>query len=145
MRFHVDPSSPTPPSRQLADQVRFAVCAGRLAVGDRLPSVRALAAEVRVNPNTIGRAWRELEREGVVEARRGAGIYVVPGGPQVCRRLCDRLIAERLGRAVGEALAAGLGAEEVAELVCDALEAWSAVHSQAEVPRDGRSERHSDG
>ena len=79
MHFELDPSAPTPPSEQLADQVRFAVAAGRLDVGDRLPSVRELAAQVRINPNTVSRAWRELEREGTLESRRGAGVYVRAG------------------------------------------------------------------
>ncbi len=127
MHFSVDPSAPAPPSEQLADQVRFAVAAGRLTVGQRLPSVRALAAEVRVNPNTISRAWRELEREGVVAARRGQGMFVAETGPAACRATRDRVIAERVGRAVAEARAAGLSEGDVLELVHDALAGWRAL------------------
>ena len=127
MRFEIDPRAPSPPSEQLADQVRFAVAAGRLVVGERLPSVRVLASEVRVNPNTVSRAWRELARDGVVETRRGEGVYVAAGGLEVCRALRDERIAERLGRAVAEARGAGLGEDEVRELVLGALEAWRQV------------------
>ena len=127
MHFELDPSAPTPPSEQLADQVRFAVAAGRLDVGDRLPSVRELAAQVRINPNTVSRAWRELEREGTLESRRGAGVYVRAGAPAVCRRARDRMVSERIGRAVAEARGAGLGRPEVMELVRLALGAWDGV------------------
>ena len=128
MRFEIDPRAPSPPSEQLADQVRFAVAAGRLVVGERLPSVRVLASEVRVNPNTVSRAWRELARDGVVETRRGEGVYVAAGGLELCRALSDERIAERLGRAVAEARGAGLGEDEVRELVLGALEAWRQVY-----------------
>jgi GntR family transcriptional regulator len=132
VHFSIDPSAPPPPSEQLADQVRFAVAAGRLAVGQRLPSVRALAAQVRLNPNTICRAWRELEREGVVVARRGQGMFVASTGPDVCRASRGQVIAERLGRAVGEARAAGLAEDEVLELVRDALAGWRVLESDLE-------------
>lgn len=135
MHFSVDPAAPSPPGEQLADQVRFAVAAGRLAPGQRLPSVRALAAQARVNPNTVGRAWRELEREGVLVARRGQGMFVAETAPAVCGAARDRLLAERLGRAVAEARAAGLGEEEVLELVRDALAGWRALEPD-EVPQE---------
>ncbi len=136
MRFSVDPKAPTPPSEQLADQVRFAVAAGRLGVGERLPSVRALAAEVRVNPNTISRAWRELEREGVLEARRGEGVFVAISGPEACRVARDRLIAERLGRALAEARSSGLSELAVQELVRAALATWRTLEAGSSCPED---------
>ena len=124
MQFDIDPRSPVTPSEQLADQVRFAVAAGRLGAGDRLPSVRDLAKDVRLNPNTVSRAWRELELSGLLESRRGSGMFVTPEGPAIARAFRTALVAERLGRAVGDALAAGLGAEEVIELATGACEAW---------------------
>lgn len=127
MHFEVDPRAPRPPSEQLADQVRFAVAAGRLSFGERLPSVRALAAEVRVNPNTVSRAWRELIREGTAESRRGEGVFVAATGGAVCRARAGELVAERLGRAVAEARSAGLDRGEVTGLVRQALDAWDAT------------------
>ena len=117
MQFQIDPRAPEPPSEQLADQVRFAVAAGRLVVGERLPSVRELAAQVRVNPNTVSRAWRELEREGTLFMRRGEGVFVAETGPMACRAARARIVSERIGRAVGEALTAGLNEAEVMDLV----------------------------
>ena len=124
MRFEIDPRSPVTPSEQLADQVRFAVAAERLGVGDRLPSVRDVARAVRLNPNTVSRAWRELALSGVLETRRGSGTYVAQGAVEVARAYRAREVALRLGRAVGDALAAGLEASEIERLVRDACAAW---------------------
>ena len=77
MRFKVDPSSPIPLYSQLKEQIRLAVASGLLGPGDRLPTVRELAAELQVNPTTTARAFRDLEREGVVRTQRGRGSFVV--------------------------------------------------------------------
>jgi GntR family transcriptional regulator len=73
---HIDPRSPTPIYAQIAARVRIAVAAGDLNSGDPLPSVRALAGSLRVNPATVVQAYRELERDGVVEMRQGSGTFV---------------------------------------------------------------------
>jgi GntR family transcriptional regulator len=121
VHFTVDPKAARAPSEQLADQVRAAIASGRLGVGARLPSVRALAELVRVNPNTVSRAWRELELEGVLESRRGDGVFVASGAPSPCRRHRDDVVAERLARAAQDAVAAGLAASEVLSIVRTAL------------------------
>lgn len=126
-QFEVDPRSPVSPGDQLADQVRFAVAAGRLAVGERLPSARDLAQQVRLNPNTVSRAWRELELTGALESRRGSGTFVAPGAIEVARTFRTRALAERLGRAVGDALAAGVAEGEVLDLARAACELYRAA------------------
>ena len=73
---HIDPRSPTPIYAQIAARVRIAVASGELATGDPLPSVRALAGTLRVNPATVVQAYRELEHDGVIELRHGAGAFV---------------------------------------------------------------------
>ena len=73
---HVDPRSPTPLYAQIASRLRIAVAAGELRAGDALPSVRRLAAQLRVNPATVVQAYRDLEAEGFVEMRQGAGTFV---------------------------------------------------------------------
>ncbi|HXY70076.1 MAG TPA: GntR family transcriptional regulator [Gemmatimonadales bacterium] len=73
---HIDPRSPVPLYAQIADRVRIAVATGDLAPGTALPSVRQLAAQLRVNPATVVQAYRELEEVGVVESRQGAGTFV---------------------------------------------------------------------
>ncbi len=73
---HITTGSPTPIYRQLSDQIRRVVLRGQLAPGDRLPSVRALAARLVINPNTVARAYGELARDGVIESRQGKGYFV---------------------------------------------------------------------
>ncbi len=102
--------------------MRFAVAAGLLAPGEKLPSVRKLAATALVNPNTVARAYRELEREGTVETRPGSGVFIARRAPQKCRRATRRTLEERLGRAVHEALAAGLSPDETLALVTRSLQ-----------------------
>ncbi len=72
----IDPRSPTPLYEQIAGRIRVAVAAGELTEGHHLPSVRQLAATLRVNPATVVQAYRELEREGFVELKHGAGTFV---------------------------------------------------------------------
>ena len=76
MFLPVDPSSGLPVYRQITDQVRRMLVSGRLAPGERLPSIRDLAVQLRINPLTVGRAYGDLEREGLIEMRRGLGMYV---------------------------------------------------------------------
>jgi GntR family transcriptional regulator len=76
MFTRIDSRSPTPLYAQIADRIRVAVAAGDLTSGSDLPSVRALAAKLRVNPATVVQAYRELEREGLVEMRQGAGTFI---------------------------------------------------------------------
>jgi GntR family transcriptional regulator len=76
MFSHIDPRSPTPIYAQIADRIRVAVASGELVAGDGLPSVRVLATRLRVNPATVVQAYRELERDRIVEMRQGAGTYI---------------------------------------------------------------------
>ena len=73
----IDPKSSIPIFRQIADQLRHSIESGVYRPGEMLPSLRALAIEIKVNPNTVQRAYDALEREGVVETRRGVGMFVV--------------------------------------------------------------------
>jgi GntR family transcriptional regulator len=74
--FTVSPSHPMPLYAQLTRAIRFAIATGRLRVGEQLPTVRQLAVELRVNANTVGKVYAELERSGILETRRGVGTFV---------------------------------------------------------------------
>lgn len=89
--LRVDPHSDVPPSRQIVRAILDAIARGELVAGAKLPSVRAAAAEALVNPNTIGKAWRELESLGAVLGKNGSGVYVTDDGPSIAR-------GERLAR-----------------------------------------------
>ena len=97
MRIHISQDAGIPIYRQIVEQVRDSIDAGVHRPGEALPSLRALAVEIRVNPNTVQRAYEELEREGLVESRRGRGVFVVESmlnweqlGKQVGRELVPR-------------------------------------------------------
>ncbi|BDZ54551.1 GntR family transcriptional regulator [Agromyces marinus] len=87
MRFTVDAGSGTPPYEQLRMQVVDAVASGRLAAGAKLPTVRALAEELGIAANTVARAYKELEADGVVEGRGRAGTFVSTAGDPVAQAL----------------------------------------------------------
>ena len=76
MLININPTSHRPIYLQIVDEVRRAIAVGTLRTDDPLPSVRQTAADLRVNPNTVSQAYRELEREGVVHVRRGRGTFV---------------------------------------------------------------------
>jgi GntR family transcriptional regulator len=118
--LRLDPKSGRPPYRQIADQVRQALVAGALRPGDQLPTVKAVVTHLAVNPNTVSRAYRELEHEGLVEGRPGAGTFVLraPRGPAP-RALAD--LERALGRWVARARDAGLDDRGIEALVREVL------------------------
>ena len=83
---HIDPRSPTPIYAQIAARVRIGIASGELTTGDPLPSVRALAGTLRVNPATVVQAYRDLERDGVVEMRQGSGTFIATLSPEARSR-----------------------------------------------------------
>ncbi len=107
MQLRVDPASAVSPSRQIAEALLDAMASGELKGGDRLPSVRSLAAEVLVNPNTVERAMRELQGLGVAEGRSGAGVFVTATGPAEARRLRRAATLRALRQALRAAERAG--------------------------------------
>jgi GntR family transcriptional regulator len=120
--FRVDGRSGVPPYLQLVQQVRQALRMGVLEVGDQLPTVREVVAAVAVNPNTVLKAYRDLEREGLIEARAGQGTFVrgLPAGPPPGTH--SRL-GRSLARWVREARSAGLDDEAIESLLKITLQA----------------------
>lgn len=98
---HIDPRSPTPLYAQIASRLRVAIASGELRPGDGLPSVRQLSGRLRINPATVVQAYRELELEGLVNTRQGAGTFVQEVAPD--RKTRDR--AQEARRLVREMLA----------------------------------------
>jgi GntR family transcriptional regulator len=116
MVIRIDERDPRPIYQQIVDEVQRALVIGALAPDDALPSVRQLAAELRVNPNTVQQAYRTLEREGTVYVRRGQGTFVAAsrGGATRKRR---QLAASFAGRVLQEAHRHGLSADELIEAI----------------------------
>ena len=111
--FHVDPADPTPIEVQLARTVRSAIAAGLLAPGEALPTVRQLSVELRVNANAIERAWAALAREGVVELRPGAGVYVRASAAQLDRATLHEELTALEDSFLREAATLGFSLDEV--------------------------------
>jgi GntR family transcriptional regulator len=124
INFRIDGRSAVPPYLQLAQQVRQALRMGVLDVGDKLPTVREVVSATAVNPNTVLKAYRDLEREGLLEARAGHGTFVrnrPPGPPPGTHSRLGRSLAKW----VREARAAGLDDESIESLLRVTLQAAS--------------------
>lgn len=102
---------------QIVRQVKFAVACGALRKGELIPSVREAARELAVNPNTVARAYRELQSEGVLSPLRGTGMQVADGAERRCRAERVELIRTRLKQALDEAIQSRLEADELRSLV----------------------------
>jgi GntR family transcriptional regulator len=108
MFLPIDPRSGLPVYRQIMEQVRRMIVAGRLPAGEKLPSVRDLAGTLGINPLTVGKAYGELERAGVIEMRRGLGMFVHERQPNVSRGEPPSGVAAAARRLVLEAAQAGM-------------------------------------
>jgi GntR family transcriptional regulator len=101
--------------KQITDQVRLAVATGRLKVGDQLPSVRAMAEELVVNPNTVGRAYTDLAHEGLIESRAGRGVFVTRKRKMFTREEGRRRLEPLLENLIGEAMVMDFTQDELRE------------------------------
>jgi GntR family transcriptional regulator len=111
--INIDPSSGLPIYLQIAQQIKTAVAMGRLAPEDPLPSVRQLAVELAVNPNTVARAYLGLEIEGVIYKRQGAGTFVSGQGVEMSKAERRRVLNELIERALVEGVNLGLDEREL--------------------------------
>ena len=117
MNLHVSTASRLPIYQQLAQQIREAIARGELRPEAGLPSVRQLSRELVVNPNTVARAYTELEREGLLVSQPGRGIFVAQPRNDLTRAARDRRLTEPLDRWLTEAVHLGYTADEVLRLV----------------------------
>src|SRR5213083_1269104 len=96
MQLHISPKDGVPIYRQIVNQVKYLVGSGRLSPGEELPPIRVLAEQLVVNPNTVARAYRELEGAGLVEKRRTAGTYLTENVSRLARGERMKILAERV-------------------------------------------------
>jgi GntR family transcriptional regulator len=118
--FSVDSADPTPLYAQLDRSIRAAIATGRLNVGDRLPTVRQLAVDLRINANTVAKVYAELERAGVLATQRGIGTFVrdMPNaGAQTTRRDRERELRQLVDRLLADASAVGITLPEVVQYI----------------------------
>jgi len=114
-RFSLDPQSGVPVYRQIIDQVTGGIAAGALAPGDQLPTVRQLAVDLSINPNTVIRAYRELEIRGVLETEQGTGTFISKQKVRLDEAERQRSLNQLIGDFMARAGSAGFTAEELIE------------------------------
>jgi GntR family transcriptional regulator len=131
MFFQVDPANGVAIFDQVVRQVKFAVARGAIRPGNMVPSVRELAKELAINPNTVARAYQQLQSDGVLESVRGMGMEVASDAVKLCRAERQKIVQSRLRQALSEALQSGLEAEELRSLVERELNNLSRERKQA--------------
>ena len=122
MFIRINSSNGVPIYRQIVDQVRVAVATGALTLGERLPSVRNLSETLTINPTTVQRAYLELEREGLIETRRGQGTFVLAETPTLPPPVRDERVRSGLRDAFATAHQLGLDVSRVRTLAREELE-----------------------
>lgn len=124
-RFHLDLRSDAPIYIQIVDQVKGQIASGALQPGDQLPTVRALATELRINFNTVARAYRILDEERIISTQQGRGTYITEKPPpRVTERLRRELLETLAKNFVAEALRLDFTEAEIRQMVSDQMKAW---------------------
>jgi GntR family transcriptional regulator len=114
-RFQLDLHSGVPVYRQIIDQVRGGIASGNLAAGDQLPTVRQLAVDLAINPNTVVRAYRELELGGLIETHQGTGTFIGAQKMKKADAERERQLTQIVGDCVSRAGAAGFTVDDLME------------------------------
>ncbi|HKB03345.1 MAG TPA: GntR family transcriptional regulator [Gemmataceae bacterium] len=117
MHIRISPSDGVPIYLQIVNQVKYLVAAGRLAPGEELPPIRTLAERLVINPNTVARAYRELEVAGVVIKRGTTGTFVSATGSPLARKERIRILTERIDALLAESRQLGFASDELLNLV----------------------------
>jgi GntR family transcriptional regulator len=125
MQFRIDNASDRPVYLQIIDQVKRDIAVGRLEKEQRLPTVRQLAQQLAINPNTIAKAYRQLEQEGIIVTRAGAGAFVARLDSTLSRAVRRRLICDELERITVEAFHMQIDKETLADWFRLALEKFN--------------------
>lgn len=113
LELRVTPGHPTPIYRQIVEQIRHGVATGARQAGDPLPSIRSLAEQLVINPNTVAKAYGELVRDGVIEAHQGRGFIVAKRRQIYSETECNRRLAEALQSFLGEALVLNFSPDQI--------------------------------
>ncbi len=106
---------------QIQNQIRFAIASGRLKPHDELPSVREMANHLGINPNTISKAYRDLDLLGLIKSRRGVGVRVTEDAPHLCQESTWPVVTGHLRDAVAECLACGMAVEDIQRIVSETI------------------------
>ena len=119
MHLRLDHSSGEPIYRQIVEQIKYTIAAGRLNGNDKLPSIRALASQLKINPRTVVKAYEELSHANLVVMRQGQGVFVIDRRDSTAKSVRRKVITKLVRRLLSEASRMGAGSEEVAEVLRD--------------------------
>lgn len=122
LKFAVNLDSPIAVYVQIENLIQFAIVSGKYKARDTLPSVREMSENLGLNPNTITKAYRDLEIMGVVSTRRGVGVSVTDKALKVCEGRIRPMVTSHLRESVSECLAMGMPATEIRRIVSEAIE-----------------------
>jgi GntR family transcriptional regulator len=117
VQIHIATTDGVPIYVQIVNQIKYLVASGRLSPGDELPAIRVLAEQLIINPNTVARAYRELELAGLVEKRRTAGTYVSDQGSPLARRERVKILTQRIDALLAEARQMDFSFEDLVKLL----------------------------
>ena len=117
MQLHISANDGTPIYQQITNQVKYMISSGQLRPGDELPPIRALSETLSVNANTVARAYRDLERDGFVTCRRGAGTHVNATGSPLSDVERMKILNDRASALISEARQMNLSLDDVVQLV----------------------------
>src|SRR5258708_987859 len=121
MWIDLQANSGVPVYEQVVHHFIYAIASGTVPAETLIPSVRDLAGQLVINPNTVARAYQELERRGVVTARRGLGMEVTPEAPELCKDQRKEIVRERIRQAIREAVQSSLPTKVIRQLVDEEL------------------------
>jgi len=119
IRFSLDQTNGVPIYRQIIQQVEYAVLSGRLESGDKLPTIRALSVQLKTNPNTIAKAYGELEIRGILATQVGSGTYISDKKPEPKDESLERKLKELVSRFVSDMRGLGVEKRELAALIAE--------------------------
>ena len=141
MQIRIDSASNRPVYRQIIDQIKRDIAMGRLIKDEKLPTVRQLAAQLTINPNTIAKAYRLLESEGIIVTKPGAGAFIANLDSSLSRAVRKRLLSDELERIAVEAFHMQIDRQTLLELFNNAAEKLNAPSkkSPSGIPKGGQS------
>lgn len=128
LKFSINLESPIAVYVQIENLVQFAIASGKLLPGDTLPSVRDMSGMLQINPNTVTKAYRDLELMGLVHTRRGVGVTISEKAPSLCRNKVRQMAQFHLRDAVAECLASGITAADVRKHIKTAIDSNAAPY-----------------
>ena len=139
MQISIEPNNGLPIYEQLVRQIKYSIAEGIVLPGQVIPSVREMARNLAVNPNTVQRAYLQLQSEQVLEALRGRGMAVCQGAKRRCAADRQQMLAERLEHVLNEAIRGGLEADRLRSMFDKALAKAQYAHQES-LERDGAQE-----